>query len=114
MKLTKAQFCEYVNTYEEMIRESDRLAAEFGVGGTWKFDEWITNYYQMLTDMCELSEDPSFGTDLDWFCFETDFGKNEEMNKVYVKDCEWPWVIKDAGILYDFITREEQFRLFFF
>lgn len=107
MKLTKAQFCKYVNTYEKMIKESDRLAAEFGVEGICKFDEWIANYYQMLTDMCELYENPSFGTDLDWFCFEADFGKNEEMNKVYIGNREWPWVIKDAGILYDFITREE-------
>lgn len=107
MKLTKAQFCKYVNTYEEMIRENDRLAAEFGIEGSWKLDEWCVNYYQMLTDMCELYEGPSFGTELDWFCFETDFGKNEEMNKVYTSNREWPWIIKDAGILYDFIMGEE-------
>lgn len=106
MKLTKAQFCKYVNTYEEMLRESYEATSSLGIV-QWVPDKWINNYYNMLSDMCELYEDKNIGTILDWFCFETDFGANEEMNKIYEDGREWPWRIESPEVLYDYIMRED-------
>lgn len=106
MKLTKQQFVKYVNTYEEMLKESNKVASSLGVV-EWAPDRWISNYYKMLSDMCELYEDNMVGTILDWFCFETDFGANADMNMIYEEGREWPWRIESAEILYDYITRED-------
>lgn len=106
MKLTKQQFVNYVNTYESMIKESNILASRLKIN-EWLPDEWIDNYYKILSDMCELHEDKTIGTILDWFCFETNFGANSEMNKIYEEGREWPWRIESAEILYDYIMREE-------
>lgn len=106
MKLTKQQFVKYVNTYEEMLKESNDLAFCFGFN-EWLPDKWVSNYYKMLSDICELHEDTAVGTILDWFCFETDFGANAEMNKIYEEGRKWPWRIENAGILYDYIMRED-------
>ena len=106
MKLTKLQFVNYVNTYEEMLKESNKVASSLGIV-EWVPDQWVSNYYEMLSDMCELYEDSIVGTILDWFCFETDFGANTEMNKIYEEGHEWPWRIESAEILYDYIMRED-------
>ena len=107
MKLTKAQFCKYVNKYKDMVDEEDQILKTLDCGIEWVPSKWITEYYNLISDMCELREDPFIGTDLDWFCFVTDFGRNEEMRKVYDPHKEWPWDINSPEILYDYIMREE-------
>jgi len=106
MKLTKEQFCNAVETYERMLNEEDELAQMLNVNPEWKIMEWIGNYYNLLSDLCELEESPYYGTDLDWFCYETDFGKRKDLNKV-VLDNGIVWTIESPEILYDFIMREE-------
>ena len=106
MKLTKIQFCNAVETYQRMLNEEDELARMLGVNPEWKIMEWIGNYYNLLSDLCELEENPYYGTDLDWFCYETDFGKRKDLNKV-VLDSGIVWTIDTPEILYNFITREE-------
>lgn len=107
MKLTKAQFCEYVNTYEQMMRQNDNFCDILHIDFNNMFFEWLNNYYAFLSDMCELDENCGQGTCLDWYCFETDFGKDKESVKVYEEGKEWPWIIDSPEILYDFITKEE-------
>ena len=107
MKLDKAQFCTAVETYKVMLKEQDELLDALNANIEWKPGEWINNYYDLLSDLCELDEDPYIGTDLDWFCFETDFGRRKDMCKVFDHETSRTWRIETPDILYDYITRDE-------
>ena len=107
MKLDKRQFCIAVETFKEMMEEEDKLINAFDISPEWKPGQWINRYYELLEDLCELEEDDLYGSDLDWFCFETNFGQKEDMNKVYDTETGRTWRIESPEILYDFITRDE-------
>ena len=107
MKLDKRQFCIAVKTYKEMIDEEEAIAQVLDISPEWKGAEWIQNYYDLLSDLCELEADPYMGTDLDWFCFETNFGRRKDMCKAYDHETGRTWTIETPDILYDFITRDE-------
>lgn len=106
MKLDKRQFCIAVETYKEMMDEEEDIVQALDIGPEWKGAEWLQNYYDLLSDLCELEEDPYIGTDLDWFCYETNFGRRKDMCKVYDHETGRTWTIETPDILYDFITRE--------
>lgn len=109
MKLNKKQFCTAVDTYKTMLIEERMMIDALDISPEWKGSEWIQNYYELLSDLCELEEDPYVGTDLDWFCFETEFGKRKDYCKVYDKENDRTWKIENPEILYDFITRDQHF-----
>jgi hypothetical protein len=105
MKLDKRQFCIAVDTYKSMLKELEEI--ENAIGGELRVPtDWIDSYYDLVTDLCELEDDPYVGTDLDWFCFETDFGSKKDYCKIYDKETGRTWTIETPEILYDFITRE--------
>ena len=106
MKLSKRQFCIAVETYQSMLEEEQEIIKALDISPEWKGADWIANYYDLLTDLCEMEVDPYVGTDLDWFCFETDFGRKKGHCKVYDKHTDKTWTIDSPEILYDFITRE--------
>ena len=106
MKLSKRQFCIAVETYQSMLEEEHQMIEALDISPEWKGADWIANYYDLLTDLCEMEVDPYVGTDLDWFCFETDFGRKKGHCKVYDKHTDKTWTIDSPEILYDFITRE--------
>lgn len=107
MKLDKRQFCAAVNTFEKMLEEENAIAEVLDISPEWKPMGWINNFYNFLSDVCDLEEDPTYGTDLDWFCFETDFGRLEDYCKVFDHETGRTWTIRDAETLYDLITRDE-------
>ena len=107
MKLSKHQFCVAVRTYQSMLEEDNELIDVLNVTPEWKPSEWVNNYYELLIDLCDLEVDEYIGTDLDWFCFETDFGKREDLYKIYDKETGRTWRIESPEILYDYITRDE-------
>ena len=108
MKLSKEQFVKYVNIYEKMLNQEQEIWEAFGIAPEWVCGDWISYYYGLLAEMCELKEDRVMGTWLDWFCYETDFGKDNTVNCVYDKDtgeiCER---ITNAEKLYDLIVSDE-------
>lgn len=106
MKLNKRQFCTAVRTYQSMFEEETALIEAFDISPEWKPGEWVDSYYELLTDMCELDEDPHIGTDLDWFCYETEFGKRKDYCKVYDTVTGRTWTIETPEILYDYIMRD--------
>lgn len=107
MKLTKEQFVKYVNTYQRIVEEENQIWGSLNLtGSSWTPGEWVTEYYNLLSDLCELDEDNWMGTTLDWYCFETEFGRRNVT--IYVKDTRTDQVyelkIKNAAALYDYIT----------
>lgn len=107
MKLNKRQFCTAVKTYESMLEELNQITQALDISPDWKGAEWVNNYYELLTELSELDEDPYIGTDLDWFCYETNFGKNEDYCKVFDHETSRTWRITTPDILYDFIVRND-------
>ena len=105
MKLNKKQFCMAVKNYQTMLEEEKQITNVLDIGPEWKGAEWINNYYELLEDLCELEEDPYMGTDLAWFCYETDFGREEDYCKIF--DEGKTWRITSPEILYDFIVRND-------
>lgn len=107
MRLSKRQFCEAVDTFEKMVREEEELIKVLGIKPEWKPGEWVNHYYDLIEDLSELEDDPIYGNDLAWFCFEVDFGKKTDLNKIFDTETSRTWTIKSADILYDWITRDE-------
>ena len=107
MQLDKRQFCIAVNTYRDMRTEEQMIQNALGNSAEWIPGEWINNYYELLSDVCDLEVDANYGTDLDWFCYETDFGRRKDYCKVYDQETGRTWTIETPEILYDYITRDE-------
>lgn len=107
MKLDKRQFCIAVDTYKSMLAEEQMIQNALDIGVEWVPGEWIHSYYELLSDLCELEEDPYVGTDLDWFCYETNFGRRKDMCKVFDTETSRTWTIETPETLYDFITRND-------
>ena len=106
MRLSKEEFIEYVNKYESMMKDEHDLINILNVNPEWKPSEWLNNYYDLLSRLCELPENPIYGTDLDWYCYETEFGKNKDFR--VITDGVKRWDIKDAGALYDYLIYIEE------
>ncbi len=83
MQLDKRQFCIAVSTYRDMLEEAEAIQNALDIGDEWKPREWINNYYELLSDICDLEVDVNYGTDLDWFCYETNFGRFKDCCKVF-------------------------------
>lgn len=82
MKLTKEQFIYYVNALDKMYQEEDEITSAIGVI-EWKPIEWINKFADFLFEMCEFPENKQLGeTELDWFCYETCFGRDENYNYI--------------------------------
>ena len=103
MKLDKKQFCTAVDTYKTMLEEENQIIDFLDISPNWKCSEWINNYYELLTDLCELEKDDLYGSDLDWFCFDTNFGKEKDLAVVEETASGRTWNIKDANMLYTMI-----------
>ena len=105
MKLSKKQFCTAVRVYQSMQEEEREITSALGIV-EWKPSDWINDYYEFLTEMCELEEDPRIGTDLDWFVYETDFGRRKDYCQVYEETSGKTWIIETPEALYDYIVKK--------
>ena len=106
MKLTKKQFCTCVNKYRDMLEQEQQIVDSLDIG-EWVPSSWINSYYELLDELAELPEDYWFGNMLDWYCFETDFGRNEKENKIQRVDNGATVRINSPEALYDFIMKKE-------
>ena len=96
-----------METYQTMLEDETQLLQALDSSPEWVGAHWIESYYELLSEMCELEEDDYGDTDLDWFCSETNFGKNVDYRKMYDMNTGRTWDIKSPEVLYDFIMRED-------
>ncbi len=78
MRLNKKEFCSAVKLYQRMYDEESYIIDALGIVPEWKPSEWLTAYYNFLSDMCDFDENEyenPGGTALDYYCFELDFGR---------------------------------------
>lgn len=105
MRLTKEEFCTAVEHYEEMNKQEEDIVNALGVNFEWKPDEWIASYYDLLTELCDLDNNDIYGNDLDYYCFELNFGHSwrpgmitdENGNDIPCRNAEdlWNMIMKE-------------------
>ena len=107
MKLNKVQFINCINRYKLMRKQEEEIINALDMSPEWIPSEWINSYYDFLEEMCELEMGPSYyETTLDWWIFETDFGKSKQIEPIItVEGVEYQ--LYDAGALYDYLTQVE-------
>lgn len=109
--LSKQEFVNIIEKLEVISRfeeERDKLYSKFNGG---YIDDPHTVLFETvihtLNVMFSLEETNLFGSDIDYFCYDLDFGRNP--NDLWIEDNEGnKFVWKDAGELYDYITNKEK------
>lgn len=94
--------------YHKMQDDESAIMDALDINPEWKPSEWLNAFYEILSDMCELEERTlEYGTTLDWWVFETNFGSEDgwaaPMIMVYGENINLP----DAGALYDYLMKYE-------
>lgn len=103
MKLTKEQFVKYLKLYETMYLEERRIANALGCSPHWPPAQWVDNFFDLFSEMCELGAGtPLYGTDLDYFIWDLDFGRNWEPGAVIENGKEV--VLSSPEGLYEYLT----------
>lgn len=112
MKLTKKQFVKCLTDYKKMMEDEANMMEALNVGPEWFPSAWIEKYYQLFSDMCEMHEDDTYGTTLDWYCYDCDFGKNDNLNYIIEKNedggSKVTKIINTPEKLYDLICKENK------
>ena len=106
MKLSKRQFINCINTYKLMRKQEEEILNALNMCPEWTPSEWINSYYDFIDEMCELEADPIYGTTLDWWVFETDFGRSQQIKPIITVDGV-EYQLYDAGALYDCLMQTE-------
>lgn len=107
MKLSREQFVDYVNRYKKMREEEEEIINALDMNPEWKPSQWINSFYDFLDEMCELEPDPSIGTTLDWWVFETNFGDSESYIEPIIITEDGTISLNSAGALYDYLMKYE-------
>lgn len=104
--LSKEEFVYYINK----VKEVDRKWSEFySLLDAWPGGEdklaLITECTNLLSFIMDDEEDSKLGTWISWWCWETDYGQNKNMNKVWMpkNSEEIELIIDTPEKLYDFL-----------
>ena len=106
-KLSKEEFVKVINEIERWFKFRDALNEVYGdYDGEAPWDPsgiLVDKMVHLLNVMFDLEETITFGSDIDYFIFELDFGRNpddlyiEEKNgnKIYISSAEelYDWII---------------------
>ena len=81
MRFTKEEFIKAVNRYKDMSKWIDNLCSELYTKeridiADSKISDYLYQYFELIEDMCDISKENVFGSDLSYFCFEEEFGEN--------------------------------------
>lgn len=106
MRLTKEEFLRGIDNLERMCKERDIICDALGCNECF-LDDWIWKYYDLIYSLCDFSENGIGVSDLSYFCWEIDFGKDwspgditdENGNDVKLKTAEdlWKEITKERG-----------------
>ena len=111
MRLTKEEFLHGVEQLHKMREEENIIADILDVSPEWIGGKWLWNYYSLISKLCDLPENNLIGTDLDWFCWETEFGKHDNVITVDIDDGDnyKAYVIETAEDLWNYWDKETDY-----
>lgn len=107
--ITKKEFLQAIKTIEEYNIKLDAIrvvSPALSLGIVELVERVQDTYIRLLERECGLDPDIDYGTEISWWIYETDFGRNKKMNKIYIGKKEYP--INTAEDLYDFITIDKK------
>jgi len=103
MNLIKTQFTHILKTYQQMLEEEEQILQSLNPSTDWTCSNWISNYYQLFVEILKLNEDPHIVEEVNWFIFDTDFGRRDTNRKVYNSESREEFNITTPEELYDYI-----------
>jgi len=111
MRLTKDEFLNGVQKLQQMHEEEHIISDVLDVNPEWIGGKWLWNYYTLLNNMCDLPVNNIIGTDLDWFCWETQFGKCNNEIAIDIDDGEnyKVYIIETAEDLWNYWEKETDY-----
>lgn len=113
MRLTREEFIQAIKVIETMINEENSIMNALDINPEWTPGTWVNEYYELVSQMCDFRENDytiDYGSDLDYFCWELNFGKNWKPKKWklgMVADDGEDINFGDAGAVYDYIVRTQ-------
>lgn len=112
--LSKEEFIKYINKIKEV---DNRLSKLYNILYAWPGGEdkisLLTECSSLLSFIMDDPEDKIFGTYIDWWLWETNFGQDERCNKIwYFKDTnkEIEKIIDTPEKLYDLLIENMEER----
>ena len=81
VRLHPTEFEVFLHKYEQMLNEESKIFEILGIDSVWKPGTWINDYYDLLTELCDFSDEEKSqegGTLLDYFVYKLDFGRKWE------------------------------------
>ena len=103
--LSKEEFVKHLTKYMEECDMVMKLYHEYSIDIIDCDWAWATNHFiDLLSKMMHDEDDKIYGTILSWWCWETDFGRNAEMNRVYDENGEIYKVLDTPEAVYDYLV----------
>ena len=107
MRLTKDEFCAAVDKYEQMCKEELEILKILDCSPDWKLSNWLGEYYNLLLTMCDLSDSATdCGSDLSYYCYELNFGKDWKPGAITVDGKDFP--CRNSEELWNLIMFDEE------
>lgn len=106
INLTKEDFIKLMDSIESFSRGTEELDKALG---SCEFDDWFYSIRDTLIDFLnsifyseKTLEDIYFMSDIEYYIYDLDFGKNWKSGMVTINKEDFP--IRNAGELWDFLT----------
>lgn len=93
--MTKEQFVHRVNILRDLY-DKELMLSELGVDVNELTSPVYTEYMAMLSEAMNDIPNEAYGTELEYFCFERDFGEE-------IYEAEKGFIIKSTEDLYDYL-----------
>lgn len=108
MRLSRDEFIRVLDKYKQMLYEEQNIMNELNINPEWAPGAWVNEYYEFIDKMCDFTEKDytvEYGSDLDYFCWELDFGRMWQPGMVVEDGVDIK--LDSAGALYDFIVSRQ-------
>lgn len=107
MRLSKEEFCEAINKIDRFDSFFCKLNNLIETALDGPLEEPVNYLYELVTKLCDFTEEERndfYGTTLDFFCYDLDFGRKYEPGKFLVNGKEYE--LRTPEQLYDFLVSE--------
>lgn len=108
--ITKEQFCKAGRAFENFKIENDRMMDEMDKifhSSTFSdfYSEMLNGSYSLITNLIAIlsNNNESFMDDLEWFIYETDFGRGSDDSCTILIDDTETFIIHSWEDLYDYL-----------
>lgn len=106
--ICKKEFIKAIDTikeYQKRLEILRQVSHDLTIGIGEVADRLPDTVIRLLCISCGLNPDEKYGDIISWWIYETDFGANKKMNKIYIGKKKF--VLNTMEDLYNFIVEYE-------